>query len=277
MILDRLTNAKNYQGCGVHCEEFNISDIICRDVWAVPSSEISLFRDDVHLWLASSKQGSGCLQYMQSLLVGDEILRAKKFFFEEDRRRYIISRGFLRIILGRYLDIEPKELCFSYNSYNKPLLEGTFLGDYIRFNLSHSGDLILYAITLGREVGVDIEKISFNENADDIVDRFFSEEEKEDFRHLSHDLRQEAFFKCWTRKEAYIKARGKGMTIPLDGFSVSLLPDEEPALKYVKGNEDEVKRCWAIKDVIPGDGYVSAVATEGDGMNYRYWQCHFEQ
>lgn len=232
---------------------------------------LRLLKNEIHVWLAFLEVSSTCLEYLHRILSDDEVNRAAKYCFEQDRKRFIIRRGLLRCILSRYLGQSPDALAFQYNNHGKPALASIFRQPSICFNLSHSEELTLYAITRKREVGVDIEYIRPFEDAEDIVKRFFSSREKAEFATLPERIKNQAFFTCWTLKEAYIKARGEGLSYPLSNFSVSMTPDEPARLVEIKGDKSKKNR-WSLKTILPGAGYIAAVAVEGHGLAIRHWQ-----
>jgi 4'-phosphopantetheinyl transferase len=173
----------------------------------------------------------------------------------------------LRAILGGYLNQGPECLSFCYNSQGKPALDG----DAIRFNVSHSHGVALYAVTRGREVGIDIEHIRFDLAVAEIAERFFSRREVVMLRALPAEVQRQAFFLCWTRKEAYIKARGEGLSLPLDQFDVSLAPGEPAAVLGTQRDPSEASR-WSLQELTPAPGYVAALAVEGHGWRLTCWQ-----
>ena len=239
--------------------------------WSVPHQTPRLLNDEIHVWRTSLEVPSAHLEYFRRILSEDEIDRAMQYCFERDRRRFIIRRGLLRRILGGYLGRSPHKLCFCYNRYGKPALVSMTGEPTFYFNVSHSDGSALYAITRTREVGVDIEYVRPVKDAEDIVKRFFSSREKAEFSTLPESIKQQAFFTCWTRKEAYIKARGEGLSYPLDKFSVSMIPDEEARLVETKGHENK-ETIWFLKAIRPSAGYVAAVAVEGCDLFIRHWQ-----
>jgi 4'-phosphopantetheinyl transferase len=215
--------------------------------------------DEIHVWYASlNKPASG----FHGLLSADERDQAGRFHFKKDRDRYIVRHGILRIILGHYLNVAPGLIRFKYGKNSKPALaDGPGRGK-LYFNLSHSRGMVLYAFTSEREIGVDIEYIRNIPDMEQIVERFFSAREKTVFRALSKSRKREAFFNCWTRKEALIKATGEGLSYPLDGFVVSMVPDEPARLISIDGNTGLAAR-WSIRDLKPAAGYAAAIAVPG--------------
>jgi 4'-phosphopantetheinyl transferase len=223
----------------------------------------------VHVWRAALSRTSGEVAALRELLSEDEVRRADRFHFPRDRALFIAARATLREILGRYLSLPPTLLRFEYNAFGKPELRDAPL----RFNLSHAGDIALYAVTAVREVGVDVEAVREGMESEEIAARFFSRREVETLMSLPRDARTRAFFDCWTRKEAYIKACGVGLSQPLDGFDVSLAPGEPAALLRTHDDPQEAAR-WTLCELSPGAGYVAAVAVEGSGWRLRRWEFH---
>ena len=204
-------------------------------------------------------------------LAADEQARAERFYFERDREHFIVARGVLRAILGGYLNRAPEELSFCYSAYGKPSLAGEFEGDAIRFSVSHSGGVALYAVTRGREAGIDIERIRSDLAVAEIAERFFSPREVAMLRTLPAEAQTQAFFCCWTRKEAYIKARGEGLSLPLDQFDVSLAPGEPAAVLGTQRDPSEASR-WSLQELTPAPGFVAALAVAGHGWRLTCWQ-----
>lgn len=180
-----------------------------------------------------------------------ERARAGRFVFERDRRRFVAGRARLRHLLALRLGTRADAVEFDYGPRGKPRLGGRFAGSGLRFNVSHCGDVALYAISTGHEIGVDIEAVRELEHADGIAAQFFSRRENEAYRALDTRDRAQAFFKCWTRKEAFIKALGDGLYYPLDAFDVSLAPEEPAAILRV-GDVAGAACGWALHDLDPG-------------------------
>jgi 4'-phosphopantetheinyl transferase len=230
-----------------------------------------LSENEVHIWRAPLDQPDLCIRQLGQMLSEEECIRAKRFRFEDDGRHFVVSRGILRAILSLYLDIEPSRLQFCYARHGKPYLAEELGRGALRFNLAHSHELALYAFTRGREIGVDVEYVRHMPDAEQISASFFSAQENAVLSALPADQKQEAFFSCWTRKEAYIKATGEGLTQPLDMFDVSLTPGEPARLLNVEGNPEEASR-WSLEALRPASDYVAALAVEGHGWFPVYWQ-----
>ncbi len=235
-----------------------------------PLPYCTLLSNEVHVWRMPLEQSVGCVHQLLQSLSADEQTRAARFHFERDRRRFIVARGTLRIILSSYLSLEPSHPQFGYGSHGKPYLATP---DYcaIRFNLAHSHELALYAFSHEREVGVDIEYIRPMPDLEQVAERFFSVSESAALQALPPDQQLAAFFNCWTRKEAYIKAIGDGLTQPLDQFQVSLAPEDPPQLLKVERDSNEVAR-WRMEALKPAPGYVAALAVEGFDWSLKYWE-----
>ena len=239
--------------------------------WRLPPGILVLGCDEVHVWRASLDQTPSQIQSFLHTLAADEQARAERFYFERDREHFIVGRGVLRAILGGYLDRVPKCLSFCYGSHGKPALAGDSDGDAIRFNVSHSHGVALYAVTRGREVGVDLERVRVNLAVAEIAERFFSRREIAMLRTLPIEVQRLAFFRCWTRKEAYIKVRGEGLSLPLDQFNVSQAPGE-PAKVFGTPQDPSATSRWSLQELTPAPGYVAALAVEGHGWDLACWQ-----
>jgi 4'-phosphopantetheinyl transferase len=223
------------------------------------SCRLSLASADVHVWQA--KLDDRLADCVGRFLSPDEISRAHRFHFDKDRDHFVAARGLLRTLLSAYVGINPDELRFSYTEKGKPTMgEGQQSG--INFNVAHSHGMALYAFSSGREVGVDLEFMKEDLADEKIAERFFSPREIETLRSLPPELRKNAFFNCWTRKEAYIKARGEGLSMPLDEFDVSLKPGEPAALLENHKEPAELTR-WSMRSVTVPSGYVAAIVVEG--------------
>lgn len=183
---------------------------------------------EIHVWSAGLDVDAKTRGGLKAALTSEEHVRAARFRFERDRQRFTVARGILRDILSRYLHCRPAELAFSYGPHGKPALANDTTS--LCFNVSHSGELALYAVSPGVEVGVDVERVEARNAGRDIAERFFAPREIAALGSLPSDLQVEAFFLCWTRKEAYIKAIGKGISIPLESFEVSLMPGQSAAI-----------------------------------------------
>jgi len=240
-------------------------------LWCPSPAMLTLSSAEVHVWQACLNPAASYVEDLQRALSADELQRAARFHFPRDRRRYTVARGVLRDILGRYLGRPPSELLFRYSAYGKPALADDFDVAGVRFNVSHSHEMGLFAVTCGREVGVDIEYLGREIRGEEIAEHFFSAQERANLRALPAEMKHRAFFNCWTRKEAYIKAHGEGLSLPLDQFDVSLAPGEPAALLATRSDPREALR-WSLQALTPGPGYVAALAVEGQGWQLTCWQ-----
>ena len=239
--------------------------------WDSPPKTLVLPNDAVHVWRASLQVSVSELRTFEDTLAADERARAERFYFQKHSEHFIVGRGLLRNILSRYLDTEPDQLHFCYNSYGKPALTEDTSAEGLHFNLSHSHGIALYALTRRREIGVDIEYFRPDVEAEKLAERFFSPREAAVLRALPEHLRKEGFFNCWTRKEAYIKAEGEGMAIPLSTFDVSLTPGEPAALLRTQ-NQPQETACWSLQALNPAPGYAAALAVKGHDWELKCWQ-----
>jgi 4'-phosphopantetheinyl transferase len=231
--------------------------------WEPAPIGADLAAGEVHVWGAGLDELG--TDGMLSLLSGDERSRADRFHFTRDRQRFVAARGLLRRLLGHYLDRDPCELRFAYGPRCKPSLPG------LRFNVSHSGGLGLLAFSRDHEVGVDIECERSVPEAESIARRYFSVREVAELGGLSETERLRAFFLCWTRKEAFIKATGDGLSQPLDAFDVTLAPGEPARLLRIEGKDDEARRWW-LEDLEPAAGFAAALAVERRPERIACWR-----
>lgn len=238
-------------------------------LWSLPPAELVLSGGEVHVWRVSLDQPTSYCQQLRETLSADEQTRAERFYFEQDRQRFIVGRGLLRAILGRYLNIKPSQIQFCYGTRGKPSLAAT-TAETLRFNLSHSQGLALYAVTPEREIGIDIEYIRPLSQVEKLAERIFSEGEKAVFYTLPSHQQQEAFFNGWTRKEAYVKAIGDGLAQPLEQIEVSFKPGEPAKLRSIAGDSQAASQ-WSLQQLIPEVGYVAALAVEGHSGRISCW------
>jgi 4'-phosphopantetheinyl transferase len=204
-------------------------------------------------------------------LTEDERQRAKKYRFDKDRHQFIVARGVLRQILSSYTKHSPRILRLTTNRYGRPSLSKDQNPLSLDFNLSHSGDFVLYAFSCCRRVGVDIEAIREDFATNEIAERFFSQPEVKTLKSLPKDSRAIGFFNCWTRKEAYIKALGEGLSHPLDDFSVSLIPGNKAVLLDVFNDEHE-RSCWQMKELHINANYAAAVIADKPPFILKEWE-----
>ena len=234
--------------------------------WSPPIDPLDLRPHQVDIWRVFLDLPPVTVKSFESTLSEGESQRAARFHFPADRDRYIIAHGCLRDILSRYLQNKPSQLNFSKNSYGKPVLENHTLD----FNLSHSKAFALIIVAQGCKVGIDVECIRSNMEHEKIANRFFSSSEVTELMALPVEQKITGFFNCWTRKEAYIKARGLGLSLPLDSFDVTLSPNEPVHLRSAHPNPQEA-RCWTLISLEIDAGYVAAAAIDDRELNVRLW------
>ncbi|HEX4783495.1 MAG TPA: 4'-phosphopantetheinyl transferase superfamily protein [Candidatus Sulfotelmatobacter sp.] len=241
----------------------NISDAAFR-----LETPIALPADEVHVWRVELAQVAPVEQRWEPILSADERTRAARFHFTKDRQRYTATRALLRMILGGYVNSDPKELVFRYSKNGKPWLNCGPDGN-VEFNVSHSGQVALLAFTQRRATGVDVEHIRENFDHEAIAGRFFSRQERQQLALLPPAERYRGFFRCWTRKEAYIKAEGTGLSLPLHQFDVSLGAEESSLLLATRPDPAEAAR-WTLREIPAGDGYVAALCVQGTGWRIKF-------
>jgi len=228
-------------------------------VWSKPSSNYGLSENEVHVWRSTLDLSDSTWALMWESLSDEERERADRFRFHADRNRSVIGRGLLRLLLRLILRTPSDQLKFEYNEFGKPRLISQRRLD---FNLSHSGEWVILAIAMDRAVGIDIEKIRPDLAVDEIASQYFSVNERNSLQRLDGDKRVKAFFSCWTLKEAYLKARGGGLSIALDSFDVSLGAGDESRLLDTRPDPADVGR-WALQTLDLGRNYCAALVVEG--------------
>jgi 4'-phosphopantetheinyl transferase len=228
-------------------------------------------RGEVHVWRVALELSRGNLDRLQQTLSADEQSRAARFRFPRDQRHFVAARGALRTILGTYLAIEPSRLRFLYSPFGKPHLDAPWDWRGLRFNLAHSDGLALVAVTRDRDVGIDLERSRTDFPWEGIAARFFSPREIDGLGSLPPASRCAAFFSCWSRKEAYVKARGEGLLVRLDHFDVSVAPEDPPSLLNTYDDPPEAAR-WGLKDLAAAAGYAAALVARGQDWRLQCWQ-----
>lgn len=243
-------------------------------IWSSPREAPVLATQDVHVWRFSLDQSPTIVNTFRRLLTPDEQMRADRFHFEKDRHNFIAARGCLRTIIAQYLKTLPHEVRFGYNDHGKPrLLNSGGAADPLHFNVTHSAGIALYAFTRLGEIGIDIEHINPEIAGADIAQRFFSANEIACLQRLPKGMQSRAFFNCWTRKEAFIKAKGVGLSLPLDQFDVALTPSEPVAILRTEWDENEAA-LWSLKPIDANPAYAAAVALRVHGWRLDLW--HFD-
>ena len=219
----------------------------------------------IDLWLFDLEPPLPDVHGFERLLSGDERTRAAAFVFDEDRNRYIAGRGRLREILAHYLGLPPQDIRFTYNEYGKPGLD-TGLHGVLHFNLSHSASLALLAVSDRYPLGADIEQAA--PLKEDVAAYCFSDAERRDLAALSQDEYLDGFYRCWTRKEAFVKAHGEGLSLPLQSFDVSIGTEAAPLLKRLDSDPSGL-RNWKLFNLAPAPGFAGALAVLTGGRNPR--------
>ena len=237
-----------------------------------PAAGQELAPGEIHVWLVHLDPAPEQVDSIGRALSADEWERARRFRFDKHRRQYVVGRGALRALAAAYLGdgTRPEEIKFSYGPRGKPFLAPPFDGHGIQLNLSNSHELALVGFVHGREIGVDVEFMRPMTDCEEIAERFFSASERQTLRSIPFPAKQEAFFNCWTRKEAYLKAVGEGLAAPLDSFDVTLALGEPPRMLSLKGDATRAAG-WFFHHLRPAEDYVGAVAIEGGTWEVKTW------
>lgn len=240
--------------------------------WSLPqsTSQKEMTTDDADIWRVSLDRTPDEIRLLFNLLSPEEQSRADRLRFAVHRSRYIVSRGFLRQILSRYVHITAREIRFSTGFHGKPQLNVSPEKTDLQFNLSHTYGLALYAVSRKQKIGIDVEYLGRTCSPLKIARRFFTPEEAEMIAGLPEKIRRRAFFTCWTRKEAILKAKGVGLSIPLNRLAVSVHPEDPPALFHVAWDRDEHSK-WQLFDIDPGRDYVASLAVERGVSRFRFF------
>jgi 4'-phosphopantetheinyl transferase len=239
--------------------------------WERAPSRVAVGPREVHVWRFTLDPSAGFLDYLRTTLNESESLRAGRFRTETLRRRFVAGRGGLRIILGAYLVAPPGSVAFAYGEHGKPRLSDPTT---LEFNLAHTHNLALCAVTALGAVGVDVEYDRPIENSERIVSRFFSPREQAEFLEVPGSERSGAFFRGWSRKEAFLKATGTGLATELDSFDVELGHGPGGLLRRVGDDPAEAER-WSMFDVDAGPGFTAALAVAvpaGESVEFRFWK-----
>lgn len=226
-----------------------------------------LRRGEIHVWSSDLDLDDEEVRRLGDSLSMAEKARASRFRFDRDRRRYIAGRATLRAILSTYIGARPESVEIVTDDHGKPALgraDRDGAGP-LRFNVTHSERLALYAVTAESEIGIDVEQVQPLPDADSIAEGYFSPVERAELRRLAEAEKPAGFYRCWTRKEAYLKAIGLGLAAPLDAFAVTLTATAPARFLHIEGDERTAAR-WALHSLEPAAGYQGALAIEAPGM-----------
>lgn len=234
-----------------------------------------LTRDGLHVWRILLSQSGEVVRKLEGHLSVDEVQRADRYRSERDRTQYVVAHGALREVLSDYTSQTPRDISFGRTTTGKPFLLDTQGAECVRFNLSHSGEWAIIALALSTEVGIDIEQIDSDISVEAVAERFFSHSELAALREVPPRQRTFAFFTAWARKEAYVKARGEGISNRLSGFSISIDP-EKNAVLLADSMDEYATLHWRIYPLDIAHGYAAAIATEGamDRLRTMSWKPH---
>jgi 4'-phosphopantetheinyl transferase len=227
---------------------------------------------EVHVWRAALDRPPRAIEAFHRTLASDERRRAVRLLHALHRRRFIVARGCLRAILSRYLDLTPERVLFDYGAHGKPAIDPAQMpGAPLHFNLTHCGDLALVAVTRVGHTGIDLEELQADFPVQQVARRFFAPGEVARLGQLAPQQRGTAFFRCWTRKEAFVKANGLGLSLPLDRFEVSLEPGAPAALLHTDWDVGEAARL-TLHALPAGPRHVAALAVRGHDFRLRHVQ-----
>lgn len=225
-------------------------------------------RNDIDIWLTHYGDivDDRHLDSLRPLLTADEASQERRFYFADDRKRYLVTRAMVRKVLSRYVPIEPERWAFSTNDYGRPRIAEEIASSQpharnLVFNISHTRGLIALAITRGRDLGVDVENTAARRLSLDVARAYFSPSEVEDLFRAPPDLQQDRFFEYWTFKESYIKARGMGLSLPLDRFSFQFPHHHAVRISIDPDLEDDAER-WSFWQYRPTPDYLLAICAE---------------
>jgi 4'-phosphopantetheinyl transferase len=236
-------------------------------MWSNAPDNLILSEDDVHIWRADLEIDEYAQRSFLTLLSPDEKNRAQKFRFARDSRNFIAARGILRSLIGRYLAINPAQVSIQYSKFGKPCIANN---NFLQFNISHSQNLALLAFTKRFTIGIDVEFVNPEIEAKDIAVNFFAKNEIVSLHALPEKQQALGFFNCWTRKEAFIKAVGEGLSFPLDKFEVSLEPGKPAKLLATDWDPKAISK-WSMYSMSPGENFVGCLVIEGIVDQVKFW------
>ncbi|MEO1433839.1 MAG: 4'-phosphopantetheinyl transferase superfamily protein, partial [Cyanobacteria bacterium J06633_8] len=228
-------------------------------------TDIKLLPNEVHIWRENLDNVKPLLEDFTQILAEDELVRARRFHFEQHQQRFIAARGILRNILGHYLNIEPSKIKFGYEPRGKPFLDENCNQINLKFNVSHSQNFALYAIGLNNSIGVDLESINSKTDVVSLAQRFFSPREFAVIESAPQEQQQQLFFRYWTCKEAYLKATGTGLR-DLEKIEISLTPEQPAEL-----NIPNISSEWNLLEMQPFSDCAATVAVDARNLQFKYW------
>jgi 4'-phosphopantetheinyl transferase len=240
--------------------------------WHGSSPTLDLRPGEIHVWRIALDAPESAIERLRPLLSPDEAARAARFYFERHRRRFLVCRGAVRSVLGRYLELDPARLAFEYGPHGKPRLAAD-MGKSLAFNVAHSDDRALLAVTIGREIGVDLERHKEMSERDRIVESVFAGATAREYAELDEPDRPSAFYRAWTRGEAVMKALGDGFSVRVD---VTVAPHDPPRVREVVGRPGEAAR-WSLLDLGVGEGFSAALAIAGESSHPRLINARWDE
>jgi 4'-phosphopantetheinyl transferase len=246
-------------------------------LWPSPPDVLSVAWEDVHVWAISLQISSVALGHFAIMLAPNERQRADAFHFDRDRDRYMAGRGTLRTILARYLNTHPRTIALEYGPHGKPTLAERFARSRLQFNLAHCEDRAVLAVARGRAVGIDLERVRSMDDAQEMAADFCSPRENDEFQCLPPIDRDAAFFRLWTRKEAWLKATGEGVGRSLDKVEVSFRKGQAPCFIRLPEEAGPPAGGWRLHELTPAPGFVAALALPGQEARVSCWNWKQEE
>ena len=240
-------------------------------IWQKPTHPLPLLPQEIHVWKISLPSPESWLPKLWKVLNAEEHQRAKRYKTQTLRDTFVTARGTLRLILQRYLHTDAAHIQFASETHGKPYITDQATSPPITFNLSHSAELALLAIAANRQIGIDIEHDRRTTNYPGMINRICSPQEQVFFKDLPPEEQQKMFLTCWTRKEAYVKALGQGITFSLKSITVSLDKSMPPEILQVEGKENEALR-WSMCELYPNPEYTAALVGEGNDWTHSCWE-----
>jgi 4'-phosphopantetheinyl transferase len=240
-------------------------------MWDSPPEDLELDAGYIDVWRTQIDLPEDEIDSYVATLSQEEQDRAARFTFPDKYEEYVVSRGLLRKALAHVLKQPATEFQFEYTDSKKPYLPIKYANKTVSFNISHSHGQALVAISLDRNIGIDIEKIRSDVEYEKLALRFFSEAEHHELMQISADERARSFFAIWTRKEAFVKAIGKGIAFGLSEFDVNISPEEPPVMLATRWNPEDVS-LWSMATIDAENNFMATLATDGGEFQLRHWQ-----